>query len=1013
VVNDPALSGGLADEQIRVYIDAVVVNILENQAGDVVRNTARLTVLEDTDGDGLADNPVVRESFIDVEIVEPTVTALKSIASVPANPDAADRVSYEVVLNNASDTDAFDIILLDALPGKVTLDPLSFAAVRASDGADVSAFFQFHGLGSGDESISQAGSGFFLATGDTIVVSYDVLILPSIMDGDRQTNRVAIEWSSISGANADKRGGDGDFDTPADPSNPNQYENDSATTFIANLTGYDFNKSIFATSADHTGVAGGVDPTITDLAIGETVTYALVATFAEGTTPFVTIADAFDLSEGILAIEWVSITGGANMSTSEGAFADLVPVLVDSNGDGYFDQLSIDLGSVVNTGADGADPAAAQIVVHVTARVVNVVENRAGDTVANTASFTFREDINDDGVIDANDDPTVLVSAASVEILEPVLRIDKSVDNLTPKLGETLTYTLTITSEDGVSSTDAFNLAVLDRLPVGLSLHLGSVSVVHLGAPVNPSAIIADTSDGQNLRLVIDRLDEGQVIEIVYEATVTEDILFFDATLVNRADLEWASLPGGDPNARGGDGDPDATANPATDPNFYESSTTASVEVHQPDLAVTKVLDATSIVPRQVLVYTLEVTNQGRAFALAVGLEDDISFFLANGFRFIDASDGGTLDEGVVSWNLPDLAIGASQSVTLTLETPAVIPAALERIDNTVFATHLDIDPTPEDNRDDIETPIIAVPDLTISKTDGLDHATVGDHITYTIRYDNVGDQVASGVVIRDTLPTGVRFVSATHGGTHSGGIVEWQFAALVPGGGGSVTVTVEVLQTQFRTALLHNVVTIQDDGRGGADPTPENNRDTDDTIAERRYQFDLSQNFLFSRGNLSQIHHDHGFGRGPESRLTTVLATHMNSGLAQPGSTITLEVYNQRGERIAEQSTVADSGGNWLASFTTDKVNDQPSRIVMKQTWSTPNVGEDTGYNFRTYFAPTFASGTYYTEELSIWNVTGKRSATEVIDLYEASKNVLMLDWNGTAYEFSSRGALQSSSGN
>ena len=149
------------------------------------------------------------------------------------------------------------------------------------------------------------------------------------------------------------------------------------------------------------------------------------------------------------------------------------------------------------------------------------------------------------------------------------------------------------------------------------------------------------------------------------------------------------------------------------------------------------------------------------------------------------------------------------------------------------------------------------------------------------------------------------------------------------------------------------------------------------------------------------------------DSKIPIVLGTHMNSGLAQPGSTISLEVYNSRGEMIAEQSVVADTGGNWLATFSTNQIDQQPARIVMRQTWSTPNVGDDTGYNFRTYFAPTFSTASYYSEELSVWNVTGKRAATEVLDLYEASKCILHLDWNGTTYEFSARGALQSGSGN
>jgi len=171
--------------------------------------------------------------------------------------------------------------------------------------------------------------------------------------------------------------------------------------------------------------------------------------------------------------------------------------------------------------------------------------------------------------------------------------------------------------------------------------------------------------------------------------------------------------------------------------------------------------------------------------------------------------------------------------------------------------------------------------------------------------------------------------------------------------------------------------------------------------------RFDINQNFLFDRGNLS--HESSNLSRflhfqtsgSDYTKIPVVLATHMNSGQARPGSTITLEVYNRRGELISSESVTADSGGNWLVSLSTGKLSEQPARIVMKQAWSTSNLGNDSGYDVRTYFAPAFSSGTYYTEELSIWDVVGRRSATEVIDLFEASKNSIILDWNGIAYEF------------
>ena len=60
----------------------------------------------------------------------------------------------------------------------------------------------------------------------------------------------------------------------------------------------------------------------------------------------------------------------------------------------------------------------------------------------------------------------------------------------------------------------------------------------------------------------------------------------------------------------------------------------------------------------------------------------------------------------------------------------------------------------------------------------------------------SLGDQriTAEGVVVTDTLPAGVTFVSASGGGTHSGGVVTWNVGALtVAAGQQSRTVTVTV----------------------------------------------------------------------------------------------------------------------------------------------------------------------------------------------------------------------------
>ena len=72
-----------------------------------------------------------------------------------------------------------------------------------------------------------------------------------------------------------------------------------------------------------------------------------------------------------------------------------------------------------------------------------------------------------------------------------------------------------------------------------------------------------------------------------------------------------------------------------------------------------------------------------------------------------------------------------------------------------------------------------------------------GAQLTYTITYGNTGGAAASSVVIKETLPAGTTFVSATGGGIQSGGVVTWNVGAVGAGvTGQTVSFTVSVTAT-------------------------------------------------------------------------------------------------------------------------------------------------------------------------------------------------------------------------
>jgi uncharacterized repeat protein (TIGR01451 family)/CSLREA domain-containing protein len=119
--------------------------------------------------------------------------------------------------------------------------------------------------------------------------------------------------------------------------------------------------------------------------------------------------------------------------------------------------------------------------------------------------------------------------------------------------------------------------------------------------------------------------------------------------------------------------------------------------------------------------------------------------------------------------------------------------------------------------------PLAEQADLEISKADSPDPVTVGDNLTYTITVTNNGPDAATNVVVTDTLPSGVTFVSASPGCVHAAGVVTCNLGTIAVGD--SVTITIVVTVTAPGT--ISNTATVTSDT---LDPNTANNSDAEPT---------------------------------------------------------------------------------------------------------------------------------------------------------------------------------------
>jgi virginiamycin B lyase len=113
-----------------------------------------------------------------------------------------------------------------------------------------------------------------------------------------------------------------------------------------------------------------------------------------------------------------------------------------------------------------------------------------------------------------------------------------------------------------------------------------------------------------------------------------------------------------------------------------------SAPVTAPDLALSGTAP-NSVTPGSNVTYTLTVTNNGTAGATGATLIDT----LPAGVTFVSATGGVTPVGGVLTFNIGNLAAGASASFTIV-----VTPTATGSLTNTAAASMNQTDPTPADN---------------------------------------------------------------------------------------------------------------------------------------------------------------------------------------------------------------------------------------------------------------------------------------------------------------------------
>jgi LPXTG-site transpeptidase (sortase) family protein len=513
-------------EYIVIDLDVLVNNDANNNNTDLDNNFFSVSIGGSSAG---------TSNNVGTRIVEPVIPVgvnTKTVNTV-ANRDAGDSATYTITYTNSGLADAFEVRLYDDLPETyldltaVNIGPASFNAAcqsptvtNASDlGTDIV-----------DVTIDR------VRVGCTVTFTYDVTLRTAVTPNQTITNTANLTYTSLSGSGTQTPGASGaaNGERNGTSGGVNDYNGSDTAQFTTRTVARA--KTLFDTEVNILG------NTNTQATLGEIVTYRLVITVPEGTTPSLQVVDTLGANMAVTDVcvsgypaAALPIAASAGVSTSlAGGFADACndgtgvnnPV-ISAFGGTNGRRITWQLGTITNSDTNNANPET--ITIYYQAVMLNVAANQAGTTRSNSA------------VVSWTGNPGSAITT-NVVIVEATVNTGKSVSAGPYDAGNVVTYTITLTNPAG--STTAFDTTLNDPL----SAYISAASITGVsGGGFTPSDFSVTGCPGA----CVLQTAAAAGIDIPASTTVT---ITLDATLSaavpagqivgNTATTQWTSMNG-------------------------------------------------------------------------------------------------------------------------------------------------------------------------------------------------------------------------------------------------------------------------------------------------------------------------------------------------------------------------------------------------------------------------------------------------------------------------------------
>ena len=424
---------------------------------------------------------------------------------------------------------------------------------------------------------------------------------------------------------------------------------------------------------------------------------------------------------------------------------------------------------------------------------------------------------NDNGDQSEDDEDNISVVPQQAD-----LSLAKSVDDTTPDVGDTVTFTLTMTN---LGPNVATGVALEDILPSGYAL-----TTVN-----NGGSLFGNTASWAGLTV----LANGGSTSVTYEATVNAPT-GAPNEYVNSAQITASDQfdPDSDPTTDNtvdedgnGDGDDD-------------DETTLEVFPNIGDLELTKIVvdsDTTPLVGTEIS-FEITVFNVGSVDADNVIVED----LLPSGYDFVlYSATSGIYNENTGIWQVGDVSAGDTETLVIDV---LVNPTGNYTNAAEIIATDIfDVDSTPnnnilaEDDQDDVVVTPIQVADLALTKSVDTTTPDVNDNVIFTLTVANEGPSEATGIQVLDLLPSGFTYVSDDGGGAYVSGNGIWSIASLANGNSAILNITASVNTTGDYVNVAEVIAHDQLDQDSTPNNTTPSEDDQDEVVVTPRQLVDVS----------------------------------------------------------------------------------------------------------------------------------------------------------------------------